>query len=61
MEKGNGWWNEDIEKNDTWEHADLLGGHKLIGVKWVYKTKIKENGDIDKYKVSFVAEGYKKE
>jgi len=39
-----------IERNSTWELSDLPKGHKTIGVKWVYKTKIKENGEIDKYK-----------
>jgi len=31
---------------------------KAIGVKWVYKTKLKENGDIDKYKARLVSKGY---
>eukprot|EP00253_Pinus_taeda_P009739 PITA_09739 len=28
-----------IEKSDTWELVNLLQGKKVIGVKWVYKTK----------------------
>jgi len=39
-----------IERNSTWELSDLPKGHKTIGDKWVYKTKLKENGEIDKYK-----------
>lgn len=50
-----------IEKNDTWEISDLPIGHKKIGVKWVYKTKLKENGEVDKYKARLVAKGYKQE
>lgn len=46
---------EAIEKNDTWELTDLPEKQKTIGVKWVYKTKLKENGEIDKYKVRLVA------
>jgi len=34
---------ESIEKNDTWELTDLPKGYKTIGVKWVYKTKLKDN------------------
>ena len=48
-----------IEWNNTWELTDLPKGHKTIGVKWVYKTKLKENGDVDKYKARLVAKGYK--
>ena len=50
-----------IERNDTQELIDLLRGHKTIGVKWVFKTKLKENGEVDKYKVHLVAKGYKQE
>ena len=48
-----------IERNDTWELIDLPKGHKIIGVKWVYKTKLKENGEINKHKAQLVAKGYK--
>ncbi|RDX97171.1 Copia protein, partial [Mucuna pruriens] len=47
-----------IERNNTWELTDLPKGHKTIGVKWVYKTKLKENGDADKNKALLVAKGY---
>ncbi|GKV32259.1 hypothetical protein SLEP1_g40876 [Rubroshorea leprosula] len=39
-----------IERNQTWELTDLPEGHKTIGVKWIYKTKLKENGIVDKFK-----------
>ncbi|KAL0453571.1 UNVERIFIED_CONTAM: Retrovirus-related Pol polyprotein from transposon TNT 1-94 [Sesamum latifolium] len=48
-----------IERNDTWKLIDLPKGHKTIGVKWVYKTKLKENDKVDKYKAHLVAKGYK--
>jgi hypothetical protein len=35
-----------IERNNIWELIDLPKGHKIIGVKWVYKTKLKENGKL---------------
>ena len=50
-----------IERNDTWELCDLPKGQKTIGVKWAYKTKLKENGEVDKHKARLVAKGYKQE
>ena len=47
-----------IVKNDTWILTDLPAGGKKIGVKWVYKTKLNENGEVDKYKARLVAKGY---
>jgi len=52
---------EAIERNDTWELTDPPKGHKIIGVKWIYKTKLKNNGEMDKYKARLVAKGYKQE
>jgi transposase InsO family protein len=50
-----------IEKNDTWELCNLPKGQNTIGVKWVYKTKLKENSEVDKHKARLVAKGYKQE
>ncbi|GKU94075.1 hypothetical protein SLEP1_g7612 [Rubroshorea leprosula] len=50
-----------IERNQTWELTDLPKRHKTIGVKWIYKTKLKENGEVDKFKARLVAKGYKQE
>ncbi|KAM1053550.1 hypothetical protein ACFX2I_000976 [Malus domestica] len=46
------------DANDTWELVKLPPGGKTIGVKWVFKTKLKENGEVDKYKARLVAKGY---
>ena len=45
-------------KNNTWELTDLPKGGKSIRVKWVYKTKLDEHGEINKYKARLVAKGY---
>ncbi|XP_056177389.1 uncharacterized mitochondrial protein AtMg00820-like [Syzygium oleosum] len=50
-----------IEKNGSWELTDPPKGQKTIGVKWVYKTKMNKNGEIEKYKARLVAKGYKQE
>ena len=48
-----------IKKNDTWELTDLPKGQKAIGVKWVYKTKTNQDGEVEKYMAGLVAKGYK--
>ena len=30
-------------------------------MKWIFKTKLKENGEVDKYKARLVAKGYEQE
>lgn len=35
-----------IERNNIWDLVELPKGKKTIGVKWVYKTKLRENGEI---------------
>ena len=49
---------EAIQKNDTWELTKLPKGAKKIGVKWVYKKKFNEIGEVDKYKARLVVKGY---
>ena len=41
-------------KNDTWRLVDPPIGIKPIGSKWVYKTKYKVDGSLDKYKARLV-------
>jgi hypothetical protein len=47
-----------IERNNTWELTELQRGAKVIGVKWIYKTKVNENGEIENHKARLVAKGY---
>ena len=49
---------EAIKRNETWELTTLPVGVKTIGVKWVFKTKLNESGEIDKCKARLVAKGY---
>lgn len=61
MEGGNGCWISVIDEKNSWELTDLLKGKSIIPVKWVYKTKLNENGEVDIFKVRFVANGYKQD
>ena len=46
-----------IEKNDTWELVDIAQHRKVIGVKWVHRTKLNADGSINKYKARLVVKG----
>ncbi|WVZ79350.1 LOW QUALITY PROTEIN: hypothetical protein U9M48_026940 [Paspalum notatum var. saurae] len=47
-----------IEKNKMWELVDPPVGCKPIGLKWVYKVKKNERGDVVKHKARLVAKGF---
>ncbi|KAL0294285.1 UNVERIFIED_CONTAM: Retrovirus-related Pol polyprotein from transposon RE2 [Sesamum radiatum] len=47
-----------IEKNDTWELTERPKDKEVIGVKWIYKTKLNADGSIQKHKARLVAKGY---
>ena len=39
-----------IENNKTWKLTDAPKGVKLIGVKWIFKSKLNESGKNEKFK-----------
>ena len=47
-----------INKNNTWELVDRLYDKLVIGVKWVYKTKLNLDGTVQKNKARLVAKDY---
>jgi hypothetical protein len=47
-----------IEDNGTWELTVLPAGQRAIGLKWVYKVKCNEAGNIVRHKARLVAKGY---
>jgi len=49
---------DSIEKNDTWRLVQLPTDKKYIDVKWVFKTKLKPDGQVAKYKAMLVARGF---
>ena len=49
---------DSIIKNDTWELVDRPAKRKVIGTKWVWKVKQKEDGTLDKFGARLVAQGY---
>lgn len=49
---------QSIEENGTWTVSELPAQHKAIGLKWVFKVKKDQHGDIVKHKARLVAKGY---
>jgi hypothetical protein len=47
-----------IEENKTWTLVDLPKGQRAIGLKWVFKLKRDEHGEVVKHKARLVAKGY---
>jgi hypothetical protein len=47
-----------VEKNCTWELADLPRGHSTITLKWMFKLKRDEASVIVKHKARLVARGF---
>jgi hypothetical protein len=47
-----------VEKNRTWELADLPRGHRVITLKWVFKLKRDEAGAIVKHKAHLMARNF---
>jgi hypothetical protein len=47
-----------VEKNRTWEPADLPHGHRALTVKWVFKLKRDEVGAIIKHMARLMTRGF---
>ncbi|KAL2227014.1 UNVERIFIED_CONTAM: Retrovirus-related Pol polyprotein from transposon RE2 [Sesamum indicum] len=47
-----------LERNQTWNVVPLPAGKTPIGCKWVFKTKLHEDGSMEHHKARLVAKGY---
>ena len=47
-----------LRKSGTFEEVKLPRGAKLITGVWVFRTKLDENGDVDKFKARLCARGF---
>ena len=50
-----------LKSHKTWELVDMPSNSNLVGCKWVYKTKRKADGTVDRFKARLVAQGYSQE
>jgi hypothetical protein len=48
-----------LVKNKTWHLAPPMKGRNIVGCKWVYKIKRKQDGSLDRYKARLVAKSFK--
>jgi hypothetical protein len=49
---------DSIVDNHTWELVDLPTSHCPITLKWVFKLKKNETGDVVKHKAKLIAHGF---
>lgn len=49
---------ESHERNGTWQLVNLPVGKTAIGGKWVFKIKTGADGELQRYKARFVAQGF---
>ena len=47
-----------IGKNETWKLVRKPADRKVIGVKWIFRTKLNPDGSINKHKARLVVKGY---
>jgi len=47
-----------MSTNDVWNLAEIPKGAKMVGCKWVYKTKRDSRGNIERFKARLVAKGF---
>ena len=47
-----------LVKNGTWELTPPNPSHNLIGCKWIFRTKRKFDGFVDRFKACLVAKGF---
>jgi hypothetical protein len=49
---------QSIEENKTWSLIELPTGRRAIGLKWVFKVKKNQLGEVIRHKVRLVVKGY---
>lgn len=47
-----------LNANETWEVVPRPRDAKVISGKWIFKTKLNKNGDLERYKARLVARGF---
>ena len=46
-----------LSANEVWDLVELPEGRRIVGSKWVFRTKKDANGAVERYKARLVAQG----
>jgi hypothetical protein len=49
---------QSMDQNKVWDLVELLEGYKIVGCKWVFKTKRDSHDNIERYKARLVAKDF---
>ena len=47
-----------MNTNDVWDLEEIPNGAKIVGCKWVYKTKYDSKENMERYKARLVTKGF---
>jgi hypothetical protein len=47
-----------MNTNKVWDLEEIPKGAKIVGCKWVYKTKYDSKGNVERFKARIVAKGF---
>lgn len=47
-----------LKQNDTWDLVPPSQGMNIVRCKWVFKTKLKSDGSLERLKAPLVAKGF---
>ena len=49
---------QSLNDNHVWELVDAPEKARIVNCKWIFKCKLKENGQVERYKARLVAQGF---
>lgn len=49
---------ESLSTSEVWDLVELPKGRNAVGCKWVFKTKVNEDGSLNRFKARLVAQGF---